>query len=425
MRNLLLFAHECAPYHRPESTVGAQRPAHFAKYLCRFGWRAVVLCRDAARQGAGRPDLAEIRERVRAAAPDEPLILATPSLPWDGLLDRAWRASRNRPWLRKPLTLAKLATGDYSQNWQPCAREAAEVVARELRIDACLGEHTPDAGLFLARWFSRRHRVPWIADFRDPILQPFTPFARRIYRPIARRLLSTASATVAVNDLWMRFDRAHFGKPAHVIPNGFDPEEFPDSPLSRGKGVRVGEGGQGGEGTVIAYTGNILHWEPFEVFLRGLALARSRGGAVTFRYRGLAHQRVAGRLAAHGLESAADVQGFQPRSETLRLLQESDLLLVLAYAEPDPYLARGMVPGKVFECFGARRPLLCVPGDDGILEGLLEETRTGTVAHSPEEVAAALLRRQIAYAPDEAALARYSRPELARRLAGILDKIAG
>ena len=37
-RCVLVFAHECAPYNRAESMIGAQRPAQFAKYLPEFGW---------------------------------------------------------------------------------------------------------------------------------------------------------------------------------------------------------------------------------------------------------------------------------------------------------------------------------------------------------------------------------------------------
>jgi hypothetical protein len=38
-----------------------------------------------------------------------------------------------------------------------------------------------------------------------------------------------------------------------------------------------------------------------------------------------------------------------------------------------------MLPAKVFEYFGARRPILCVPGDGGVVERLLGEAEAGVV----------------------------------------------
>ena len=50
MRTVLIFAHECSPYHNPMAMVAAQRPAQLAKYLPAHGWRAVVICRDFGRR---------------------------------------------------------------------------------------------------------------------------------------------------------------------------------------------------------------------------------------------------------------------------------------------------------------------------------------------------------------------------------------
>lgn len=449
MKNLLLFAHECAPFNRRESTIGAQRPAQFARHLPAFGWRTVVLCCDAARRGTVQPHdsaavraaiQAEVRERLHAAPLDQPVVIATPSLAWDGLLDRAWHAAaRPEPGLgralrtavRRPLTAAKLWTGDYSQSWQPCARWAAEAVAAEIQVDACIGEHTPDAGLFLARWFARHHQMPWIADFRDPILQPLTPTAQRLYRPLARRLVRSASATVAVNPRWAELDRELFGRPAFSISNGADPEELAAAPAAPRDGRLT-----------VTYAGSVLLPANLDVFLAGLALAHrhqpEQGPGILFRYRGLGAADVARQAAAQGVADLCDIQGYCPRTETLGLLCASDLLLLLSCAEPrDPYRRFGLYPGKVFEYFAARRPILCVPGDGvpgGQLDALLAETRTGAVCPGPEAVADALVAARrlqqagqaLPYQPDEAALARYTRRALAGRLAEVLDRaVAG
>jgi len=438
-RTVLIFAYGCAPYARPAATVGAQRPAQFAKHLPAFGWRAIVLCCDGERRGIPT-DLHElgedVRRRLRAADPGASLLVPTPSLPHDDWLDRAWRAAerraRARPGVwglpRKLLTAAKFTRGDYSQAWQPCARRAAEVVAEETAVDVCIGEHSPDAGLFLARWFAARFAVPWIADFRDPILMGFSPLARVLYRPLARHLLTTASHTVNVTPVWAEQDAELFGRPATSIPNGFDPEEFVAAPQPAAH-----------QGLRIVYAGNIIPAQRIEIFLEGLArlgesLPEAELRLLRFVYRGFQHAQVRQLAERLGIAGIVDAQAPIERERALALMQGADALLLLSIAEPERepfFYRRGLYPAKAFEYLGARRPILCVPGDRGLLDAWLEETRAGVALPTPAEVAAQLGRmlserragRALPYEPDAAAVARYTRRQLTGRLAALLEAV--
>ncbi|MEE2677768.1 MAG: glycosyltransferase [Myxococcota bacterium] len=432
LRTALFFAHECAPHNHARSTMGAQRPAQFARHLPEFGWRALVVCCEASRRhSARRSDRAAVEAEVArywdAADPARSLVVPTPSLDSDGAIDAAWHrlGEGGSALARRALTLAKYATGDQSQSWQPCARWAAEVLAREVPIDVCIGEHGPDAGLFLARWFHDTHDVPWVADFRDPILRPYEGWRRRLYKPIARRLVASAEHVVNVTPTWSASDRELFGRPATCIPNGFDPAEYPaqePDPIF-----------------TLSYTGNLVPEQPVELALAAWAdfvagLPDGERNRVRFVYRGLSLERV--RRAAGNLPSGAtlDLAERVTRDETLRLMQRSQLLLLFSAhdSRPGSYLQRGLYPGKVFEYFGAQRPILCVPGDDGQLDALLAETRTGTIRSSREEITAFLAERfatwkrdgRLPYQPEASAVARYERRAQAGVLASILDEVA-
>ncbi len=441
-RAVIIFAHECAPYNRPESTVGAQRPAQFAKYLPDFGWRAIVICCDHERRGIARvEDLADVQHDTKRAIEQSDrrasIIIPTPSMKWDGLLDRMWRAASSnqtrfksaRSSVRKALTLAKFVTGDYSQNWQPVARRAAQAIAQSVKIDACIGEHSPDAGLFLARWFSKKYGVPWVADFRDPILQPFKPFARRLYRPLAQRLLRTASGAINVNRVWADMDRKLLRCPTWTIPNGFDPDEFSASTNDSAKATFT-----------IAYMGRIDRAQRLETFLEGLALARRTLGAdfpsrIRFQYRGVSHEHVCDLAERFSLTDVCDSQARISREQSLRLLVKADLLLLLSAdqsLQKDEFYSRGFYPAKAFEYFGARRPIICVPGDGGLLDDLIRETGTGVVLRSTQEIARYILQavslhqrgEPLVYNPNEQAVSSYTRRNLAGRLADVLNSVA-
>lgn len=431
IRTVLIFAHECAPYNRPESTAGAQRPAQFAKHLPEFGWRAIVICCDTRARGTGRVEalgeiVDEARRRVREAAPGASVVVPTPSLPSYGLVDGMWRAAvrggRVGSLARKALTVAKFPQGDYSYPWQPVARAVASAVATEVAIDACVGEHSPDAGLFLAKWYSSQFGAPWVADFRDPILQPLTPLARNVYRPIARRLVSTASCTVNVSEAWAEMDRALFEKPAHTIPNGFDADEFaadeapPTGPFQ------------------IAYMGRVDAMQRMDLFLKGLGLARATVEDrfdVSFVYRGYGATTVARIAAQEGVADLVDAGGHVERRQALGFMRSANMLLLLSIHTDDAYFARGFYPAKTFEYFGARRPILCVPGDGGVLDALLDETRTGVVCETPEAVARYLVaayemwrgQGAVPYDADAGSVSRFTRRNQAGRLASVLDSI--
>jgi glycosyltransferase involved in cell wall biosynthesis len=437
LRTVLVFAYECAPHHRHESTAGAQRPAQFAKHLPEFGWRAIVLCSEARARGTGWTEehAGRVRDTLRGAVGDESVVVPLPSMPSDGRIDRWWRTAAGAhartngrtTTRRKVLTAVKFLTGDYSQSWQPCAAIAASIVQSLVPVDACIGEHSPDAGLFCARRFAARYGVPWIADFRDPILQPLRPAARALYRPVARRLVRTAAATVNVNDAWTALDRRLFGRPAVSIPNGFDPDDFAAVPDAAAV-----------DRFEIAYTGSIKREQRLETFLRGLARAReddrARFSDVSFVYRGVAAAHVQALARTTGVADLVDPGGVLARPESLSVLRRAALLLVLSAGHPgdrDPYFGHGFYPAKVFEYFGARRPILCVPGDGGLLDDLIGRTRTGTTARDEEAVANLLIQAVTrwrageppAYAPDALEVSRYTRRNLAGELAGLLDRI--
>ena len=434
MRTVLLFAHECAPFNRPESTVGAQRPAQFARWLPEFGWRAIVLCRDHA---GGRPltprELERlVEERISDASPDTSPIISFPAPPEGDWFDRAWdlaarvgEGSRARAVPRRALTLARFFLGDYSRSWRPVAKAAARHVRRTTVVDLCLGEHTPDAGLFLARWYAREAGVPWVMDFRDPILFGYPPRVRPLLRPFARRALSGVSRIVTVTPECQRIDREMFDAPVELVTNGFDPEEFEAVEPHRDNAALT-----------IVYTGGIWVQNALQTFLEGFARAAAQvePGTLLFRYRGSSSELVHRSAAAAEVAHLCDIGAHIAREKALAMSATADLLLLFAPGDhPDPYWKRGVYPGKTFEYFGARRPILCVPGDRGILDDLLARTQTGVVARNPGEVEARVLEAWRIWSatgilpstPNDDELRRYTRRATVERLARVLDDSLG
>jgi hypothetical protein len=88
-------------------------------------------------------------------------------------------------------------------------------------------------------------------------------------------------------------------------------------------------------------------------------------------------------------------------------------------------------PTKVFEAFGARRPILAVPADGDWVDELLARTDGGTSARDADEVAAVLWEwfsswtrdGTVPYRGRPAEIAAFSRRRQVERLSGLLDAV--
>jgi glycosyltransferase involved in cell wall biosynthesis len=142
------------------------------------------------------------------------------------------------------------------------------------------------------------------------------------------------------------------------------------------------------------------------------------------------HLDVARRAGAGwpALAPAIHYAGAVPRAAALDAQRRATVLLALG--SPDPAFD-GDVPTKVFEYLDAGRPVLAVASPSSAVAALLQETRGGCVAGSPDAIAAALNRwhadwrrhGRAAAGGDPDAVARYERRRLVGEFAAVLDRL--
>jgi glycosyltransferase involved in cell wall biosynthesis len=242
---------------------------------------------------------------------------------------------------------------------------------------------------------------------------------------VARRLVRTAAAVVSVTPYWAQQDASFFGREAACITNGFDPEEMPTRVHRADRAV-----------VTIAYVGQLVPEQSLEPFIEAMrrlsATDNSSYRAIRFVYAGKHPERITDLCRTAGLADVVTVSGQLERRDALQLMVDADLLLVagISPAIRNPWLVKGLYPGKVFEYLGAGRPILCVPEDGGALKELLEHTRSGVSLTTPEaicEYLADCVRQkssglEIAHRPDPAAVSKYTRRNQTEILAALLDR---
>lgn len=337
----------------PESLSGAARPGRFAKYLPQFGYDPVVICRSA-------PDLCSTGGPgdIRRVPPPSP-----------GLRARVLAGAGK-------VIQRYLLPYDDSIPWAAHALAEAEAILARRRVAAVLSTSPPVATHLVGLQIKRRHGLPWLADFRDPLAG--NPFRSRRwlfpYDDIVERLIFRGADALLANtdtaaELWRLRHRGIDAK-VSVIWNGFDPEDRIEAvpPPS-------------GERRVLVHVGSLYGGRHPGRLLASLDRLLRRGEISAERVRirlvgpfdetGLA-QTERGPAAALRSLGCLEYDGKQvPRAEAMRAAEGSDYLLLLDLNERGSDL---QVPAKLFEYLRVGRPILVYTQRDSPTDRILRES---------------------------------------------------
>ncbi len=428
----------------PAGGVAVQRALSLVRYLPENGFKVHVLsCSNPAVPTMDPKLLERIPESVtvhRVASPEVPFAIrkkiwgllgggknkpASPAKPAE-----AGSATRSKPSLLNRSVQAlmqQIFCPDPEIVWNPFAvRRARKIVERE-KIDTILVTLPPFSSLLVALQLKREFpHIRLIADFRDEWLGyylntfPFFRAAniRRAAVRIERRTAEEADLIVAVTPAVQNLMRERYPdlppQKFGLIPNGFDPESLAGfTPRARSC--------EEPKSVVIGYAGTIHNTSTPVQYLDGLdALPEELSSRVETRIIGRVTEEQAPFL--ENRKTSIRRFGFLPQSESFRLLEEVDYLLLIEQHGPT-------IPGKLLEYLALGKPILAIGADGGEVARILRETGSGWSADpaKPADVKAMLekavrgaLAGTTALQPNRALIERFNRRNLTREYAGLL-----
>jgi glycosyltransferase involved in cell wall biosynthesis len=272
---------------------------------------------------------------------------------------------------------------DPQIGWLPYAVADGSAMLKEWRADLIYATVPPLTGLLVARRLSRKFGIPWIAEFRDLwVDHPYydSPAWRRpIERIQERRVLRDVAGLVTVTDTWRELLRSRFGKPTITVLNGFDPDDYPPDALP--------SSGNRDELTIL-YTGTLYpgRRDPTPLF-RAVARLGDKGRGIRIKLYGADPATVSALAEKAGIVRQVEAHAAVTYDRVVTLQRAADILLMLRWNDPSE---RGIVPGKLFEYVGARRPILCLGYDQGDVPGIMRDRALGLVSEDPAAIAAQL-----------------------------------
>lgn len=435
-------------YYPPLAGIGTLRSVKFAQYLPEHGWKTLVLTPAGGTHtfmcDVSDGDLPGV-EVVRTGYIDVPTRLKR----LIGLKAELPISEQTSVFGGKPattnvashfLSLAKsvLLFPDSKIGWYRSAvREGLEVI-RKNRPSVIYSTSPPFTAHLVAKRLHRLTGVPWVADLRDLWSENHQTADLPRWRQLLetrteKKTLSKADGIVTVSNTFARQLSASLGMMngnQAVITNGFDPADYGNDPPARQDKFR------------ISHMGNLygMTRDPLPVF-RSLARLVAKGivdpARVELNFVGISpNSSSGGRLRelakSTGLTEVLTVSESVSYRESLARQQSSTVLLLVEILNER---SRGVIPGKLFEYLGARRPTLALVPRGGEVERLLASTGGGR-AFDPrlgeeaiDETLAVWYRQwqETGTVPFEGrpdALEGLTRQQGARQLATLLDKIA-
>lgn len=353
-------------YWPPSGGAGVQRWLKFSRYLPSTGWLPVILTvrpEDAAYpftdESLGKevpPEVEVIRTR---AVNYFSFYSKDPSkIPSGGFANNPGKGLKNK--------ISRFIRGNFfipdpRRGWNRYAvNEAAEIIRRE-NIKYVITTSPPHStqliGLRLKKLFPG---ITWIADLRDTWTDIYyydlfypTFFSKAIDSHYERNVLRNADQIITVgNNLAKTYmsKTAGIASKMHVIPNGYDEEDFegiiPVMP------VRF----------TITYVGTLSEVYPLDGLLSALALLEKDGVDFLFRFAGTISSEIKAKINSYLSSTKTEIISYVSHPEAIKLMAESSLLLLII---PDTRKNDAITPGKVFEYIAAGKPVLYIGPHDG------------------------------------------------------------
>lgn len=267
-------------------------------------------------------------------------------------------------------------------------------------------------------------RVPWVVEFRDPMVTNPDRDPDALLTRVAK-FVEWLCVTQAARVLWtdgIQVDESYYRE---TYPN-VDPETFVELPFKGYKRETFeAAGNHDPEEFTITYAGSFYEgWiEPY-AFLAGLGAYADEGDAdLTGQFYGDWDDDYTDAAREAGVESVIETHAFVPHEEIVPVLKGSDAVLYVGGTDPDNSES---IPSKIWDYVGARTPILAIVDPSFRVASLIEENGLGVVAdpREPADIAAAIdaLRSgEFTYDPDPDVFDRFARETKIAAMADAFD----
>jgi glycosyltransferase involved in cell wall biosynthesis len=302
---------------------------------------------------------------------------------------------------------------DSRKGWNNFAyKKAVEILEKE-NIDTVITTSPPHSTQLIGLKLKETQNIKWIADLRDPWTDIYyyksmlhTKWAKQKDLNYEKRVIEKSDKVVVVSDsikqLLLNKSNLVQESKIHIIPNGFDDDDFLVS--SKNNNSKF----------LLSYVGTITKDYPLDSIKKSISNLN-----INLEFTGKADEPT--KLL---LNEVASFNNHVKHKESINLLLASDMLLLVI---PKISNNKGILTGKLFEYLGARKPILCIGPTDGDAAKIIEECKAGkTFDYSDENGIYDFIETYMSneFIFENKNYLKYSRRNLTKNLSKILTDMA-
>jgi glycosyltransferase involved in cell wall biosynthesis len=259
---------------------------------------------------------------------------------------------------------------DARIGWNKFALEKARELILQHSIDTVITSSPPHSTQLIGLQLKKEFVLKWIADLRDPWTEIYynkllfrTKWAKKIDYRYEQACLQNADTLIVVSeDIKRRFGekRETILEKTHVIPNGFDEEDFSNKRIKNDTGVKY-----------ISYVGNLGLQYPIEAFFKALSELVKVDEHWKIRFVGNVNQVVHAEIQKWELEKWVEFIPYVQHKKAVEYMINSDLLLLII---PNTENNKGILTGKLFEYIATGNPIIYIGPENGDAIDILKKT---------------------------------------------------
>ena len=327
---------------------------------------------------------------------------------------------------------ANIFIPDARMGWRKHAVKKGLEIIKNNNIDLLYSSSPPYTCSLIARDLKRKTGLKWVAGFRDPWTGFLnTPVRKGIAKKIDIKFEHTSySEADRIEVAWPGIKEDITGKYTDLekekifyVPNGYDPEDFSNPVYRETKENKF----------TITYTGSMYGLRNPGSFLTAMDKLFEDGTLtpdnVKLNFIGRFGGEARDWFTKTKFKDSVNIVDYVSHTESIGYLLSSDANLLLIDESKD---ISKIVPGKVFEYLGAKRPIIGIGTKGSDVEKILLETGCGKLeSHSNIEgiknIILEFYNNYKSYGSkgnfNDNKIEYYSRKNLAGKLAGIFDAI--
>lgn len=424
-------------YWPPSGGPGVQRSLKFVKYLYSYGYEPIVITVNPAK--ASYPVIdhslsAEISTNTRVIKTNtfEPfrlyeILTRKKEIPHSGF------ANEGNPSFVQKLSRfirGNLFVPDPRKGWNTFVMRVVDELMKTESISAVITSSPPHSTQLIGLKIKQKYKLPWVVDLRDPWTDIYyykslyhLSFIARLDATYEKRVLQNADAVLVVSKAIKRLFAAKLPNAGadhiHVLPNGFDAEDF-NKPITTNTNEFT-----------IAYTGTMAPSYKITSFLKTLKelVANYGQGKIRVKIAGKVSPEITQQIEDHQLTNCFEFLGYLDHLDAIKLMQESTALLLVI---PDIEHNEGILTGKLFEYLASGKPIIGLGPVKGDAAEIINQVQAGSMFDYNDENGISLMLSTLCnqfhtgrtdHKGFNEKVKQYSRQELTRQLAQILNNI--